>query len=1082
MKHFKSMMLVMLMTVFGVNAHALTVNEPDHYYCSFATVDEFNQWTKINVNGVDDYGFNDWFWNGDEGGQIYYHPWATDGDDWVISPAVTLTGEKKMAVKIKLHMNPYNMQDRMQFTFGTANTVEGQTTILLDEVYSVGYYYITIPLPEDTPAGTYYFGIHALAPGWGGPDYVQSFEVVENSDCTLNLQLKNVETQEPIANANVTLSSDYYKANNATTDAEGKCSYTNLSPGTYKVNAEVDGYIPVEGQEVVIAAGESTADATVEMKSVLYSTVTGHVVDYYGDPEKGAVIRLDGEDIDYEVTPDENGVFTIEKVRRPRVYEMTITKDFKVTYRQTLTINEEDESKDLEYIELEDYVASPINFKAEPTGRGMFLSWMVPLDNCEFAQDNGVYLGIYTIENPVYATMGTLFREPMRVTSVSWMAANVADELVDVYVYVLGSDGSIPSKPVYEAKGVPTRNYKDEADFVWPEHMLPQPIDAPYGCIVAIGHEQSLTIALDYLNNSGTSLTTGLPTDGWDVCRLSNFFIRAKGNPLRSDITFDESSLFSMNVRCKSQGKADSRQKAALMTNTPAIFKYNIWRLADGTQEDKSSWTELASDTRCPYFIDNDFSKLEQGVYRYAIQTLYPGRRKSEIAFSEPVDHQMLTSLVVNVYTNTAINFSEGTEIKLVNVDNEALEYVATVKDNKATFDNVRKGSYTMTATKAGFNTVTTDMDLTSSNSYETSIDMALQPVAPFNLQARQAEDSQDVILNWNGDDGIFEDCETMEDFAVNPTGICDWTYADVDGVITYGVKQCESAPYPNMFAPMAYQAFNPSATTPGLLEYVQPHSGDKMLVSVSVQDVTKSNDDYLFSPELSFDSDFILEFYAASGFYASLGNEEFMVGYTTGEATPENVTWITEKPQTVGAVWTKFAYDMPKDARHIVIRCVSNQHMFFMLDDFFVGRREAETFAMTTFNVYLDDELVANTASKSMTFNNLTEGKHLAKVQTVYPMLENDKAYSDFTELMFTVDAVSGIDTPVADVLYTYNNNVIVPGDKAESIDLYDMQGRLCATCKAGETISTENFVTGVYLIRISYNGTASFGKILVK
>jgi len=1076
MKHFKLLFVVMLLS-FSVHASAGIINETDHFFCGFDTEDEYNLWTKVNSNGVDEYGFNDWWW--DSSGGAYYHPFMTEGDDWIISPAVTLSGEKKMAVKVKMWLDPYNIQDRLQFTVGNEANVDSQTTILLDEIYSAGNYYVSIPLPEDMAAGTYYFGIHAMAPGWGGPDLIQSFEVVENSNCALGISITDQETKGLIANANVSLSGNFYETIEKTTTDEGRCEFVNLSPGVYKLNVKVDGYIPVTDYEVVINNGESTLTKTFEMESVLYSVVSGKVVDGSGNPEKGATVTLDGEDIDYEVITDENGNYVIEEVRRPRKYQMSVSKDFKISYRETLNINDEDETKELGDIVLEDFVAAPVSLKAEPTGRGMFVSWMMPMENREFSKDNGKYEGMYTIENSVYATMGVLFREPMRVTSVSWMALDVADELVDVYVYILDSDGSMPSKPAYEAKGVPTKNYNNEEDFVWPEHVLPQTIDAPYGCIVAIGHARSLSIALDYLNNSSTSLTTGLPYDGWDVCRLSNFFIRAKGNPLCANVTFaDDTDGQAMNIRCR---KPDM-QNAEEQNSHQANFGYNIWRFEQDSQEMPDSWICIASNVRSMYYIDPDFSLLEQGVYKYAIQTAYSDGSTSEIAFSGNIDHRMLTSLTVDVFTNTAIDYSEGTEIKAVNKDDESLVYTATVTDNKATLENLWKGTYLITAYRQGFKPYTIELVLTDRDIYNEYIDLELEPSVPFNLTASQADESTDVVLEWNGDDGISEDCETMEDFAVNPTGRYDWTYADVDGADTYGVKQCEATPYPNMFAPMAYMAFNPSATTPGLLEYLQPHGGEKMLVSVSLQDIGKSNDDYLFSPALSFDSDFILEFYAASGFYASLGNEEFMVGYTVGDAIPENVVWITDKPQTVGAVWTKFVYNMPKEACHIVIRCVSNQHMFFMLDDIFIGRRETETFAMTTFNVYLDDEFIGNTTERSMAFNNLTPGKHLAKVQTVYPMRDNDKAYSDFEEHMFTVKAISGIDTPVADMLYSYKNGVIVPGEKVDRIDLYDMQGRLCATCSAGGVIGTDGFGTGVYLIRISHDCETSISKILVE
>ena len=476
---------------------------------------------------------------------------------------------------------------------------------------------------------------------------------------------------------------------------------------------------------------------------------------------------------------------------------------------------------------------------------------------------------------------------------------------------------------------------------------------------------------------------------------------------------------------------------------------------------------------------------MDQGTYQYAVQTVYKGDKASEICYSAEIEHKMHTKLTVALFPNTAIDFSKGATIKLTNNDNEELVYTATAQSSIVVFDQVRKGSYTLSVTKEGFQTANSELVIDSQNSYETYIDLQLAPVAPFNLKAEQTEGTNDVQLKWNEEFGIFEDFEGMEDFALNPAGEIGWTYVDKDGGPTYGVAQCEQSPYENMYAPMAYMAFNPTATTPNLLEYVQPHSGNKVLIDVSLEN-GGVNDDYIFSPELSFESDFTLRFYAASGFYAALGNEEFMVGYTTDEAQPENVIWLTEKPQTVGGIWTEFVYNMPKEARHTVIRCVSNQHMFFMLDDIFIGQREPEVFAMTTFNVYMDEELVETTTPRSVTLNNLSEGKHIAKVQAVYPMSDNSKQYSEFTELLFTVEAGggTGINTNNAEVLYTYNTEtgIITPGNNTRMIEMIDTQGRCCASCQSNETINTNGFTEGIYILKITTESQVSFSKILVK
>ena len=45
----------------------------------------------------------------------------------------------------------------------------------------------------------------------------------------------------------------------------------------------------------------------------------------------------------------------------------------------------------------------------------------------------------------------------------------------------------------------------------------------------------------------------------------------------------------------------------------------------------------------------------------------------------------------------------------------------------------------------------------------------------------------------------------------------------------------------------------------------------------------------------------------------------------------------------------------------------------------------------MATYEVYLDEEMMAKTNGRSVTFDNLSEGKHIVKVQAVYPMANDE-------------------------------------------------------------------------------------------
>ena len=106
--------------------------------------------------------------------------------------------------------------------------------------------------------------------------------------------------------------------------------------------------------------------------------------------------------------------------------------------------------------------------------------------------------------------------------------------------------------------------------------------------------------------------------------------------------------------------------------------------------------------------------------------------------------------------------------------------------------------------------------------------------------------------------------------------------------------------------------------------------------------------------------------------------------------------------------------------------------------------------------------------------------------MQEVYPMGDESKEYCEFTELLFTVEAGggTGINTNNAEVLYTYNTEtgIITPGNNTRMIEMIDTQGRCCASCQSNETINTNGFTEGIYILKITTESQVSFSKILVK
>ena len=557
----------------------------------------------------------------------------------------------------------------------------------------------------------------------------------------------------------------------------------------------------------------------------------------------------------------------------------------------------------------------------------------------------------------------------------------------------------------------------------------------------------------------------------------NNYFIRLLGSPLGVPQLAPEE--VNEMMKCHLKNVTLPKTKAP---ETSSVT-YKIWRFESKNKENTETWTPIEiNDHESLSYLDRSFKQLSKGVYQYGLQVVYGDGQESDIGYSNEIEYKIYTNACFTISTDIGDAFANGATATLTNVDDESIVYLSTVIDSKVCFEHIQKGYYYLKVSKNGFKDVLSDEeDLNSNDNYKNVDYLTLELIAgnPFNLKTKQNND-MDVTFSWNVEEGLFEDFEKMQDFTVNPTGDLGWTYVDGDGQETVGVKLCQEHPYPNMYSEMAYMCFNPSETTPDLLDYLKPYSGDKVLIDVATEE--GQNDDYLFSPELSFENDFILSFYAKAGFFADGGNEEFMVGYSTENAIPEDVTWITTKPQSVGAAWLEFAYEIPKEAKFVTIRCVSNQKFFFMLDDIYIGYKKSFADKLANYEVFLDEESMGKTSQSQMTFPKLTKGKHIAKVQAVYMLAGDKKLYSDFVELAFNVNAPGGVDTANLEKIYTYDlqNGRVIFGNVSE-ITVYTSQGQLIKVSKVPE-INVSGWQNGCYLFKVKTDKHFSVHKIFIK
>ena len=154
-------MLMMLLSG-GLRANAKVINETNHFFCGFDEQSEFDQWTTVDLNGE----FNQknvYRWDEDSRSAYYSSGATNDGDDWLISPAVHLSGGKSFVFKVNMFCD---WSCKLTFAMGRTNTADGMVDILCEEQEYDGDYYICLRLPDNIKEGDYYFGVRNRTLAW----------------------------------------------------------------------------------------------------------------------------------------------------------------------------------------------------------------------------------------------------------------------------------------------------------------------------------------------------------------------------------------------------------------------------------------------------------------------------------------------------------------------------------------------------------------------------------------------------------------------------------------------------------------------------------------------------------------------------------------------------------------------------------------------------------------------------------------------------------------------------------------------------------------------------------------------------
>lgn len=245
-------------------ASAVAASAQTLYSTEFATEDEFNQWTVIDVNE------DAYTWKFDasasDGNVFYPYCYSNAGDDWLISPELTPEKDGNAVVSYSYKGSYYG--EAMDVYTGTANTVEGMTT--LQKQYTslngdVASDYFIVQVKAGEP---FRIGFHATSPADKWRLYLKSVSVML-ADKLVDLKVSDILS--PTSGKDLGQETVTVRVKNDGTDAAEGFDVA------FKVN---DGEATVEHVSQTLAAGESL-DYTFSAKADLSEGPKNHTLKAY---------------------------------------------------------------------------------------------------------------------------------------------------------------------------------------------------------------------------------------------------------------------------------------------------------------------------------------------------------------------------------------------------------------------------------------------------------------------------------------------------------------------------------------------------------------------------------------------------------------------------------------------------------------------------------------------------------------------------------------------------------------------------------------------------------------------------------
>lgn len=401
--------------------------------------------------------------------------------------------------------------------------------------------------------------------------------------------------------------------------ADGSFRFDFVPNGEFSIQAKMFGYKDSEAAKITVS--DKDASTTIRIEKLPVYTVSGRVLAPDGNPVEKADIALAGY-ADLTTTSNTDGTFPFSDVVVSDETTVTVSKDRSVDYSETFNLNADRNMGD---ITLGYAHFAPAGITVAASDGAASLTWDSPSAETDFIYDSGkADTQIGFSESIGTIVIGTAFRTPMTLNSISWFTTSEGGphNSVNVYIYDLDEEGNPTGTMLYSERAV--RN----TDGQWTELTLENPVDAPRGCFVALNYPGFHGIGVDGDHKAFPfrENTYAFSTD------------YSSG-----DFAYFDSETLSGNLMIRAAGNAWSAEgMKPAASDAPEICTYNVWRASGYGSDD---WTSLnSSPLTTTSFSDATWQNAPAGVYRYADAS----RTFAEADFDFPGRTQPCSFMVFN--------------------------------------------------------------------------------------------------------------------------------------------------------------------------------------------------------------------------------------------------------------------------------------------------------------------------------------------------------------------------------------------------------------------------------------------------